>query len=262
MRSFHIFHNLYRISFLVCFFLLTVQQLEFGRNIQQDLEQRTMNLVASIDADLSPFLFLPKMLQNRVQLSRDILSLELENRQLQSIVAQNNQLVKENDELKAEFVSNPNAHLEWIPAKITVFPENDVLTVGKTEGVWDHAMVLSHGSLLGIVADVSDHTSKVLRAGTEAVTVGVAHQKSGEKGVLIEEAGYPQVNFLTLVSGISVGDDIVTVADEHGIISGILVGTVDQILTTISDPVTKVRIKLTALPQLDTEVFVQYVAKE
>jgi len=186
--------------------------------------------------------------------------------QISNLASQNSSLEKENNEIKAELVllkevQHENEVLkkeigftatqkerELIPCKvISASPSSFFQTIridkGTKDGVTNGKAVLSGGFLIGTIQEAADNSSQVFLITNSQSLVAVILQESRGSGLLKGGLKGLTVENIPLDTPIKKGEIVITSGLGDGLLSGIAIGTVQDIISSQSEIFQRVNVE-------------------
>lgn len=168
-------------------------------------------------------------------------SLEKENKELKAKLAQMDEINHENKILKQElgFVQTQNI-FKLVPAKVvsrspSSFMQTIKVDKGSKDGVTKGKAVLSNGSLLGIVGEVGEQYSDIILVTNTRSLIPIILQNSRGTGLLKGGLQGLTIEDIALDTKIQKDEFVVTSGLGGDLPSGILVGTVEGIISSQSE---------------------------
>ena len=196
-------------------------------------------------------------LSSRKQLQAEVERLRSENERLRILALQNEQLLRENGQLRGALGWRQQTTWNLRLAQVSFRdPANWFRTIqidaGSAQGVRTNAAVLTPEGLVGRVDEVGEHRSRVALIGDPQCKVAVVIRETGDTGAIAEAAmdsideGIVQVQYLHRHAQIRPGQAVYTSGLGGIFPRGILVGTVVDVRSVDFGLSQEARIKLAA----------------
>ena len=144
-------------------------------------------------------------------------------------------LLKENDNLKRllSFLSD-HGSLSYVTTRVIRAHDGSsgivFIPLGRREGIKNGQPVVDGEGLIGIVADTSDHSARVLLITDKNFCIPVVVVESGVNAMLVGKGDRAELVGISSTANIKEGELVITVGDHAGFANGIYVGNVTQSL--------------------------------
>ena len=165
------------------------------------------------------------------------------------------QLKQKNLELEQQFAATPSLLEHLLPVEV-IFTDPPIIKKGSKDGIREGAMVLSQGALVARVGLVGEHqatliplTSSLSKLKVKVQNKSMEDQEQEQQstsdsaglsndatGLLGLDGVQPVLEYVRPDAQLHRGDVIVSFGDEEGIVSGIPIGTIDEVVSSPSDP--------------------------
>lgn len=177
-------------------------------------------------------------------------NLRKENLSLKNEIAELGEVRHENEVLKKELAFSQNesqSEKSLLPAEIVgrspnSFSEFLIINRGSEDGVSENQAVVSEGFLIGKIVDVTSKTSKVFLINNSTSLVPVVLQNSRGTGLLRGGLDGLAVEDITLDSKVETGENVLTSGLGGELPSGLIIGTVEKIISKSSEIFQKVSV--------------------
>lgn len=229
--------------------LIILVLLIFLSNIQTD---KLSFLESAISSIVTPIQRVSTDLKNKIQGNSayfsDIESLQTENEQLKNRNSELEVQLRELESIKAdnvilqEYMSLTQKYADYntIPANIinkdvSNYSSDLVINVGKNDGIEVNMTVIADKGLVGHIISVTNHTAKVQvivdSASTVSCNISTTEESIICKGT-IENNQILRASYIPTGAELIYGDNVYTSGIGGIYRKGILIGTVDEIITT------------------------------
>jgi len=182
-------------------------------------------------------------------LTRTNVALEKENNELNAKLAELKEVQHENEILKKELgFSEIKKDHELVPAKVigrssTSFFQTITIDKGKSDGIENGKAVLVEGYLIGTIQESGQNFSQVSLITNSQSLIAVILQDSRGTGILRGGLKGLTVEDIPLDTPVKIGETVVTSDTGSGILSGIAVGQVQDVISSQSEIFQRVNIK-------------------
>lgn len=230
--------NLLILPLLVSILLSTVSKLKIGNNLNQVF----YTLLSPIHV---PVNLIHRFTTSQVSFIKNIPTLANQNK---ALTTQNINLLSENENLK-ELVKDTGNHLvsnfkSTLPVRLTGSTGDLIVTSSlPLENVSLNQPLVSGKILLGVVSEIKGKVIRITPLNSDHLSPLAVHTGSGQKGQFRYQANNPQLIGVPSTSPIILGDYLFTEATEY-LPANLVIGKIDQIISTPQEPFQKARIKL------------------
>jgi len=165
------------------------------------------------------------------------------------------ELEKENQQLRDKLNMQERGQSQYLPSSL-ILTEFAAVPVGIRDGVRDGAAVIADGMLIGRIETAGFTYSKVLLLQNSAKKMRVKISDSEIEGVLVRENNQLFMDFISSEHEIPLSSTVVTIGELPGILPGLPIGTLVEVVSSSSDPVQKARIETILQPKQHISVFI------
>lgn len=234
------------LAIIICFFVLPRETLNPARNVLYRLI-RPLSITSNYTVDKISMFF--RNLGNLSSLGGQNQKLIKENLELQSKLSILQEVQHENEILKKEmgFLST-KGEMKLTPANIigrslTGYLKNVTIDRGAKDGIRENQAIVSQGFLVGTIRNVMDNSSEAILITDNNSLVPVVLQDSRGTGLLRGGLGGLTVEDIPLNIPIKKGEQVVTSGLGGDIPLGIMVGTVEDVVSKEGEIFQKVTVK-------------------
>lgn len=184
---------------------------------------------------------------------------DLENRLNAALVdsARVSSLEEENKNFRELLGADLPDRFEFIPVAVAGAGDEMILVGGRNLGIsGGESVVDAAGVLVGKVVRVTGRTSYVDTPQKSGVRVPVKLSRSGVLGLLVGQGGNAILEEVTQGQNLESGELIVTVSKENLYVPGLVVGTINQVVSNESEVNKRALVNLAYGDQLASMVFV------